>query len=387
VAEQTDPTPALQRTFGEGVPVRAVFLLWWTGLALLFGWQRVAMCACEGEPILWGRALLEGFVYSYSWAVIGLVALLLAARFPPERYGWRRRLPLHLALALPLITGRNALVLSVSGRLFLPEGALHLGALLGELPAALFVYLLLLRGAYAWQYFRRAQDRKLDLALLEARLAAARVDLLAVRLQPEFIFGVLRRTGALARQDGEAAGRLLARLGELLRLMLSNRDRPEIPLGEEVRALRLYLGIEQALAGGELEVGWSVDPGVLDTVVPRMILQPVVERMVRQAGAVAGPGRVDLRVARVCDGIAVEARCRSAARGAAFPVAEALAGGPVVSALRARLDGHYGEAHRCMVRSEADGEVVVSILVPLRPGPGSRAAEPVASAPTAGVGT
>jgi two-component system, LytTR family, sensor kinase len=359
------PVPAFRRTFGDPIPVWAVFLLWWTGVALLFGWQRATMCACEGEPTIWGRSLLVGFVYSYSWGAIGLVAIWLAARFPPERLGWRQRLPLHLAIALPLITARSAVVLFVSDRLFPTEVGLHLGALIGDLPAALFIYLLLLRGAYAWRYFQRAQDRKAELAVLEARLAAARVDLLAVELQPDFIFTVLRRAAALARHDSEAAARVLTRLGELLRLMLSQRDSSEIPLGEEIRSLRLYLEIEKAVADDELEVTWSVDDDVLDAMVPRMILQPVVERLVRQ-GTSAGKRGLAIFVRRAGDAVAMELVCSLRPPPTAWMDGQTFESSAVVSALRSRMDGHYGAAHGCVVRSPGEGETVVSLLLPRR---------------------
>jgi two-component system, LytTR family, sensor kinase len=367
VEKRTSSTvPALRRTFGGGVPAWAVFLIWWTGLALLFALKHAAVCACEEEPIVWGEALLNGFAHSYSWAGIALIVLWVTERVRLERSRWPLLVPLHLCLALVLVTARAALLLVVSRQLYLPSGELYLGGLIGNLPAALFVYLLLLGSAYVWQYFCRTRDRKLDVATLEARLAAARVDLLAVQLQPEFVFTVLRSTAALARHDAEAAGRMLARLGELLRLMLSHRERSEIALAEEVQALRLYLEIERALGGDEFEVGWSLEPCALGAVVPRMMLQPVVERMLRHtASPVAGTRRFTFQARCGEGGIALVLTVRITQQQAPSLTVLGFESSPAVATLRARLARHCGEAHRCDVRT-GQREIVVSLTVPLR---------------------
>src|SRR5690606_25821551 len=73
----------------------------------------------------------------------------------------------------------------------------------------------------------------------------------------------------------------------------------EVTLGEEIRFLESYLGIEQARFGGRLGYRFVVPDEVLEAQVPTLILQPLVENALRHGIATrAGPGRVEITAQR-----------------------------------------------------------------------------------------
>jgi len=72
---------------------------------------------------------------------------------------------------------------------------------------------------------------------------------------------------ALLHVDVEAADRMLARLGDLLRLALEDFGVQEAPLARELDAARSYLEIEQARLGPRLQVHWDIAADVGDALV------------------------------------------------------------------------------------------------------------------------
>jgi len=85
---------------------------------------------------------------------------------------------------------------------------------------------------------------------------------------------------------------VLAELGDLLRQMLDDDSRPEVPLREELRFLEGYLGIERARFPDQFQVDIKIDPPALDAHVPRLILQPLVENAIRHGIAKNRASRV-----------------------------------------------------------------------------------------------
>jgi LytS/YehU family sensor histidine kinase len=104
-----------------------------------------------------------------------------------------------------------------------------------------------------------------------------------MQLNPHFLFNTLNAVSALMLKDVNAANRMIARLGDLLRLALENTERQEVPLQQEIEFLRRYLEIEQIRFGDRLQLKMDVDPATLTAAVPNLILQPLVENAIRYA--------------------------------------------------------------------------------------------------------
>jgi len=117
-----------------------------------------------------------------------------------------------------------------------------------------------------------------------------------MQLHPHFLFNALNATTALIRKDPAAAEEMIANLGELLRLALSVRDRHEVTVRQELDYLECYLAIERVRFGDRLPVVVDVEPAALETPVPQLLLQPIVENAIQHGIAPrATGGEVTLR--------------------------------------------------------------------------------------------
>ena len=137
-----------------------------------------------------------------------------------------------------------------------------------------------------------------------AEKASAHAQLRALRYQinPHFLFNAL---GALADlvQTGRTgdADRMILDLSALLRRMLSDADAaPAVSLIDEIDLQRLYLALEARRFEGRLRVEIDLPDDLADTLVPRLILQPLVENAVKYALG-SSPAVVTIRITAVAD--------------------------------------------------------------------------------------
>jgi len=142
-------------------------------------------------------------------------------------------------------------------------------------------------------YQNYLQGRQAAIRQKEAELAVLRA-----RVQPHFLFNALNTGIALLHDRPERAERLLLDLSDLFRAALSGPD--SAPLHAEIALVRQYLAIESLRFADRLEVRWNLpddsDP-LLDTRVPALSLQPLVENAIRHGiePSTAG-GRIELTV-------------------------------------------------------------------------------------------
>jgi signal transduction histidine kinase len=142
------------------------------------------------------------------------------------------------------------------------------------------------------QMMHDARVRELEVA--RARQAAELVHL-REHLQPHFLRNSLNTIAALLGEDPAEARNLLGALGDLLTDSITTSG-PERTLGEELDWLRRYAEILEARHRATLSFEWDEEPRTRPTVVPRLLLQPLLENAVTHGAlARAGGGRVTVR--------------------------------------------------------------------------------------------
>jgi len=130
-------------------------------------------------------------------------------------------------------------------------------------------------------FYRRFRERERSALVLESNLANARLSALRAQLHPHFLFNSLNAIAALLRRDPRLAEATLMSLSDLLRLALSQAEKQEVPLREELNFVNRYLEIQQTRFGDKLRVEQDVPPQTLDCRVPTLLLQPLVENAIR----------------------------------------------------------------------------------------------------------
>jgi two-component system, LytTR family, sensor histidine kinase AlgZ len=170
--------------------------------------------------------------------------------------------------------------------------ALHsmLAAIMGEAPSDLGRTLALtgLAAASLLGYLR-LHTRAYSPALAEARLQA-----LQARIRPHFLFNSLNAVLSLIRRDPRRAERALEDLADLFRTLMGDARR-FVRLADEIALLERYAGIEQLRLGERLRVTWELDNAPSDSLLPPLVLQPLLENAVYH-GVEPGTGSGDVLV-------------------------------------------------------------------------------------------
>jgi anti-sigma regulatory factor (Ser/Thr protein kinase) len=138
--------------------------------------------------------------------------------------------------------------------------------------------------------------------VLVAEVAVRDAELKALRYQvhPHFLFNTLNAISTLVVGEKlDAATRMIARLADFFRATLDEQQKDEVTLENELLLTEQYLAIERLRLGDRLSVTVSVESDTLSCLVPRLVLQPLVENAIRHGIAPRrGPGKLAISAMR-----------------------------------------------------------------------------------------
>ncbi|MCD8103815.1 MAG: sensor histidine kinase [Lachnospiraceae bacterium] len=102
---------------------------------------------------------------------------------------------------------------------------------------------------------------------------------LQMQINPHFLYNTLDTINWIARMNGvDQIGDLTYSLGNLMRYSLSKKD--FVTIDEELKNLRDYVEIQNVRYGDRMKVSCEADPELLDTYVPKLLLQPILENAI-----------------------------------------------------------------------------------------------------------
>jgi signal transduction histidine kinase len=224
------------------------------------------------------------------------------------------------------------------------SAALRIGFAMGLTNFGLWVLAFVFPFAFEDARFRALEARQLRTAAELARLRS--------HLEPHFLLNTLNAAAGLVTEDARAARRLLASLGDLLRDSL--RDDGEMQtLGEQVDWLRHYAHILEERHAGHLAFRWEVGPEARRALLPRLLLQPLVENAVKHGALGRKDGgtiavRADVSDARMLV-------CTVEDDGPGMPQGETRPGAFGLLSVRRRLALQYAKRASFRLESSASG--------------------------------
>jgi two-component system sensor histidine kinase AlgZ len=116
-------------------------------------------------------------------------------------------------------------------------------------------------------------------ALYSPALAEARLLALTARIRPHFLYNSLNAVLGVIRHDPRRAEAALEELSDLFRVLMKE-NRELVLLSDEIGLARQYLELERLRLGERLRVDWQIDACPPDTLMPPLMLQPLLENAV-----------------------------------------------------------------------------------------------------------
>lgn len=327
-------------------------------------------------PIL--PQLLIWLTCYYSWVFLAPLVFRLEGRFPIARSQWPRNLGVlaiasfgmaylgyelsNLLNAVTCFAYRQPTLIAkpfwvIPGR---------------ELGIHLQLYWSMVLTAYVIRKIIRARERErqaaklaVEKAQLEMNLRQAELDVLRMRLNPHFLFNTLQNISVLVTHDPETAGRMLTRLGDLLRAAFRRDVQPESALCAEIELTKAYLEVEKMRFDDRLSIMVDMDPAAKEALVPVLLLQPLVENAIKHGlQCMKGVGRIWLSSVKAGKQLILTI----ADNGAGLPAAtlEGIELGVGLGTTRERLRRMYPDNHEFAVRRLPQGGTEVRIALPYR---------------------
>src|SRR6266849_10154093 len=210
----------------------------------------------------------------------------------------------------------------------------------------------------------RQAEQKLhekELAEERARKLAAEAQLrsLESRIHPHFLFNTLNSISSLITMNPVQAEQMVGRLAALLRSSLDTTTRPSIPLRQELAMVRDYLEIENARFGSKLRGAVEIPDELLDSGVPPLSIQSLVENAVKHGITPQAGGGEVLVTASVGNG---SLRIEVSDTGPGFDLRAIRADHGLDNLVR-RLDSLFGPSAHLNV-FQRNGRCVVEMVLP-----------------------
>jgi two-component system, LytTR family, sensor kinase len=239
------------------------------------------------KPKLWDTAAFP--IASFGLWILFTPLVLLFIRFAKESISSRL-----FWVSAHLLCAAIVMVLDAIGWMLVPSSIRPDLAGIAR-PSWKFIEILFLQGlqwnlwmywtivgiVYGLQYYLDMREARVYAAELESELAQAQLQTLKQQLRPHFLFNTLNAISGFIHTNPRAADDMIGNLSSLLRLSLDSGEVQNVPLKDELRAVQLYIDIQQARFGKRFSVEMRIDPRTLEAYVPHLMLQPLVENAFR----------------------------------------------------------------------------------------------------------
>lgn len=131
----------------------------------------------------------------------------------------------------------------------------------------------------------------------ELRVREAELSALVSQMNPHFLYNILDTLYWMAKAGRtEEVGEMVSSLSRLMRLSLGGDREGFISLETELEQIRCYLSIQRIRFGDQILFDLTVEEGLLDCQVLKLILQPLVENAIQHGVHPVGGGEIHVRI-------------------------------------------------------------------------------------------
>jgi len=282
------------------------------GLALTFGWRRVAFTLAFAVAIGllmgtgWKSGLMSILVRTIALGLVGMLVFGLFEQWPKRLPRWLGRWVLQViavAVAMPISTFVLYMLSTPDGAppfWEVPDRLEGFGALCG---ISVFLAPWVALGALVRQResFAREQALAFDLERSEYERQAldARLHLLQAQVAPHFLFNTLANVQALVDAGSPQASAVLRSLVAYLRAAVPRINEPVTTLGQELQLVQAYLELMHMRMPDRLKFVVHAEPSTLALRCPPMTILTLVENSVRHGiDPSEEGGQIEIRVER-----------------------------------------------------------------------------------------
>lgn len=279
-------------------------------------------------------------VHYQSRSIVNLsIIVILSSIVAANIWFW-----LDVFLSIP-INGMDWFFERITFQRYLSSTYWH-GFILGTWSALYFVIKL-------WVEWNLQKERTLN---ANALAQAAQLQMLRYQLNPHFLFNALNSIRALVDENQKNAKEMITELAEFLRYSLISKNYSDVPLKQELEAIRHYFRIEKKRYEEKLQINYEIDPLAEEYPVLSFLIHPLVENAVKYGMQTSPmPLRILLKADVLKDVLILEICNSGYWVDSDSTQAEQIKGtGTGLENIRQRLENAFPASHRFEVIKEPD---------------------------------
>jgi two-component system LytT family sensor kinase len=229
------------------------------------------------NPALFREQFLLELPVWFGYLAMCPLIFWLSDRYPLAAGQWRRHLlPLLVCLVPLLFLHCAAITLGRMPILPLDDDSFWKTVwqyVLGTFGVFLRNVSVLVATREAIRHYRRQEH-------LQVVVMRTRFEQLMGQLRPHFLFNALQGISALVDEEPARAQRMVTHLGSLLRSAMELDGETEVALRDELAWLAEYVELQQMRYPNRLSVHVEIAPEARSALVPRFLLQPILENCI-----------------------------------------------------------------------------------------------------------
>lgn len=145
-----------------------------------------------------------------------------------------------------------------------------------------FLFLFMWNSVYIiYHYIFKSRRDLVERLRLENLLKEMELNTIKAHINPHFIFNALNSIRALVDEDPQLARTAITQLSNILRSSMQTDSLRTTPLHKELSIVQDYLALEHIRFEQRLRVSYDIDEQSLDSMVPPMMLQTLVENAIK----------------------------------------------------------------------------------------------------------
>lgn len=355
-ANLSDTTPAARRNF-PAATICAIIIGYWIAQYGSLSIQRVLLGADDMPVMYVGRGAVTVMA-----VVISVGMALVYRRIAGKSLAVQLLASMGLAVTASVVhaIGNGLIFLSLVG-----------AKRMGQTPPAAYAlstigwfwsYVTLAGLLLALSYQDQLAKRDAHVRQLEKLANAAHLRALRYQVNPHFLFNALNSiAGLVSKGDNATAEAMIEGMGEFFRAGLAINPLDDIPLEIEVDLQKLYLDVEKLRFQERLDVSIVLSDEARLSLVPSLILQPLMENVVKHAVANSS-SRVEILCEANVEGARLSIRVANSAPDLGYSSKPGTGVG--LKNVSDRLETRFGDDHSFSAKAIEDGGFEVRISIP-----------------------
>lgn len=325
-------------------------------LAALLGIQSPAIfSALQGKSLavtllteLGGGALIVFFVFNLAWFV--------SERRVVKKLSFvKKHGVIVFTIVVTAIMAYAVVNYAGNGWKVIPE-KMHLALVYAYMNAILTGFIYTAISYVELERRRKLNEKELEVTRLMALKTKAELETLHSKVNPHFLYNALNSIADLSITDGKKARRMTIALADLFRYSINYSNSNYSTVKDEIEMAEVYLQIEKIRFEDQLNYTVKVEEGLDHYLVPRFILQPIVENAVKHGLKATGKmTEIGLEVKKQEDGLLIAI----ADNGPAFP--EELHPGYGLKSIFDKLDLLFPDSYELLFSNQPHKQVIVHL--------------------------